>query len=360
MISRLLLISLLISLCCLGRAQTFPIQGNIMLSPPYSPYLTDLTAPGAQRLMLTVRVNDPTLSDYTCKLRLTIEGVGITLRTKANFFPQAITLQGGGIPQTFYGDDLLEYFNPANLDFAGITRSAFYKTKRLPEGVYRFTFEVVDYNRGTVVSSKITTTAWIILNDPPLLNLPRLNAKVSLIDPTNIPFTWTPRHSASPNAAFTTEYIFRLVELPPGDYSNTGVAQAAANQAMLSQVPLLESVLTQSQLVYGLSEPALIPGRFYAWQVEAGDTEGRDLFKNNGKSEVFVFQYGDALGTPLNLQSQGSTTSAISIRWELPSHGDMPEQYRISYQYKDKWYELVTNNRWFTLADLQPNTHYPI
>jgi hypothetical protein len=362
--SKLLIVVFLLS-CAQASAQVFPVQGSVTLTPPYSPYLTNLTAPGSQRLMLNLRVNDPSLNDYTCKLRITIDGVGITLRTRPSFVPQPITLPGGGIPQVLYGEDIADYFNPVNLDFAGISRRDFEKTNRLPEGVYRFSIEVLDNNRGTVVSNKFFATAWVILNDPPLLNLPRHATKVSILDPTNIAFTWTPRHTASVNAAFSTEYVFKLVELQassPELQASSSQLLTVANQALLSQPPLFELVTDQSSLVYSPGEPALIPGRLYAWQVQAKDIEGSDLFKNSGKSEAFIFQFGDALGVPQNLGSDDRNANVIMLHWDAPIQGDMPEYYRIQYrpEFSDKWYDVRSrpNQRWHNVTDLKPDTKY--
>jgi len=303
------LFTLLVCFFCLhGNAQTYPVQVNAQIAPPYSPYLSDYTQAGTQRLVAHVLLRDPTLSEYRCKLRLTIEGVGITIRTKAAYMPQPLTLPGGGVPLQLTGEDLLDYFNPNNLDFAGISRGQYEKGAKLPEGVYRFTIEVLDYNRGTLVSNKGTAIAWIILNDPPLLNLPRNQSKATLFNPTNIAFTWTPRHTGSPNAAFTTAYVFRLVEVWP--------ATRNPYDAFLSQPPLYEVTTNLTQLVYGPAEPALIPGRKYAWQVQAKDEEGRDLFKNDGKSEVFVFQFGDALGMPEALSLQTANPTSLGVRWQ--------------------------------------------
>ena len=351
-----ILVVILLQLTLSVNAQVYPVQGNVVLNPPYSPYLADLTALGSQRFWLSLRLQDPTVSTYNCKLRLTIAGVGVTLKTKTTFLPPPITLEGGGIPQLFYGDDLAAYFNPTNLDFAGITRSQYERTQRLPEGIYRFTIEVLDYNRGTLVSNKIGTTAWIVLNQPPLLNLPQHDRKIPIIEPTNIPFTWTPRHTGSPNAAFTTNYIFKLIELAPNATSQS------ANAAFLSQPVLFETTLTQNQFVYGPAEPSLLAGRKYAWQVQATDTEGRDLFRNNGKSEVFVFQYGDALGVPRNVLQQGGNATTLSIAWALPSQGEMPTQYRIRYKPytspANNWFESVTTGRYYTIGGLNPSSNY--
>lgn len=337
------------------KAQVFPIQVTTQLTPPFTPYLTDYTAPGSERLMVQLRANDLSIADYLCKFRLTIEGVGITIRTKQNFVPRPTTFYGGGSPQILYGDELLEYFNPANLDFSGLSRAEFTKTGKLPAGVYRFTLEVLDYNRGAVVSNKGTTLAWIILNDPPLLNLPRKDSRIVIPDPANIVFTWTPRHTGSPNAAFSTAYTFRLVEIWP--------LTRNPYDAFLSQPPLHEVTTTQTQILYGPAEPALLPGRKYAWQVQAHDVDGRDLFKNDGRSEVFVFQYGDALGVPENVRNETTNPLSLGVRWESAQQGEVPRQYRIRYRApgsNEAWYEQVTQQRWATLTSLQGGSDYEV
>ena len=193
------------------------------------------------------------------------------------------------------------------------SRSVFTKTGKLPEGVYRFSVEVLSYNRDVPLSNRGSAMAWIILNDPPLLNVPRKDTKIKIIDPTNILFTWTPRHTGSPNSAFSTEYIFRMVEIWPDNRN--------ANDAFLSQPALLEETTSQTQFIYGLEHTSLIPGRKYAWSVQARDIEGKDLFKNHGKSEVFVFQFGDALNPPENItqnKSNNATVIACTDRWPGP------------------------------------------
>src|SRR5690606_25887234 len=141
-----------------------------------------------------------------------------------------------------------------------------------------------------VVSNPGFANAWIILNDPPLINLPFNNEKVIATDPQNVMFNWTPMHTASPNAAFSTEYEFTLVELYP--------AGRNPNDAIRAANPIFVTRTQSTSLNYSVMEPLLIPGRRYAFRVRAFDTNGRDLFKNNGYSEIFVFQFGDQCVAP--------------------------------------------------------------
>jgi len=347
---------LFVIVCALKvHAQSYPVQANVALAPPYSPFLADYTAVGSQRFTSTLYLHDSRIATYQVKLRLTIEGVGITIRTKANYIPlRPITLYGGE-SVTLFGEDVEEYFDPNNLDFVGITKNQYEKGAKLPEGVYRFTLEVLDYHRGSLVSNKGTAVAWVILNDPPILNSPKNNGKLTIIDPQNAVFNWTPRQTGSPNSAFAAEYIFRLVEVWP--------ANRNPYDAFLSQQPLYETTTSFTQVVYGPAEPALIPGRKYAWQVQAKDTEGRDLFKNQGKSEVYVFQFGDAMGVPQNFRREaGSNSSVLNLRWEPAPDGAIPERYRVRYRQKGDtrgvWYENATPQLWMSVPDLKRDTEY--
>ena len=334
--------------------QIFPIQVVSQLVPPYSPYLSAYTAPGAQNLMVQIHPNDVSLSNYPCKLRITIAGVGITLITKAASVTRPLMLQGG-VPQILYGEDLIDYFHPGALDFYGMSKREYETTGRLPEGVYRFSVEVLDYNRGTVVSNTGVAIAWIILNDPPILNFPSHLARVKIQGTTNILFTWTPRHSGSPNAAFTTEYTFRLVEIWPDNRN--------PNDALLTQLPLFEATTTQNQFLYGMTEPALIPGRKYAWQVQSKDVGGKDLFRNDGRSEVFVFQYGATLAVPDNFHLQWAKPTTLSMRWDPVVVEGEEVRYRLQYRARQRredqqWYETTTQFTEKTLYHLQSNTDY--
>ena len=349
----LLLIHLLFSVSSFG--QVFPVQVTPQITPPYSPYLSDYTAPGAQNFMVHIRANDVTLSGYRCKLRLTIEGVGISIRTKPGLITAPIILEGGGTSHVYYGSDLLSYFHPDALDFSGISKSQYVKTARLPEGVYRFSVEVLDYNRGTVVSNKGIAMAWIVVNDPPILNTPANFSKVEIQDPVNILFSWTPRHSSSPNAAFSTEYTFRMIELWPDDRD--------PYDAFLSQLPLYEATTTQNQLLYGMDQTALTPGRKYAWQVQARDLDGRDLFRNHGRSEVHVFQYGEALDVPKNLHMRWAKPTTLAIKWNAVSVPNQEVKYRLQWRPRrrsddQQWYETRTKFTDKTLYHLAPSTEY--
>jgi hypothetical protein len=134
--------------------------------------------------------------------------------------------------------------------------------------------------------------AWITLNYPPLLNQPVRNQVIPFRDPLNLFFQWTPRHQALSGV----EYIFTLKEI----YDR--------------QVPV-ESAFAYSPVVYSGSQyglslaytgmyPPLIEGVRYAWQIQAVVRDGfeeRNLFENNGYSEIFAFDIAQNTNQPIEV-----------------------------------------------------------
>jgi TANFOR domain-containing protein len=332
----------------ISHAQNYPVQANVQLLPPYTPYLGDYVIAGSEKISIQLLLKDISVNNYQVKLRLKIEGVGITIQTENHFSGSPITLQGGS-PILLSAFELAPYFNTRNLQFIGLSKSDLQRTGKLPEGLYKFTIEVFDFHRNKQVANPASAMAWIVLNDPPLINLPVNNFKVTNLMPQFIAFQWTPRHMGSPNSAFTTEYIFKLVEIWP--------IERNANDAILSQRPIYETTTNQTQLIYGPTEPLLIPGRNYAWQITARDTEKRDLFKNQGRSEVFMFRFGDACNAPKNIKIASQGASFLRASWSAdPVH----ERYNIRFreQGQHEWYGQSTISTQATLSSLNPGTTY--
>ncbi|XOV91126.1 MAG: hypothetical protein ACFHWX_13045 [Bacteroidota bacterium] len=329
-------------------SQQYPVQVTASLTPPYSVYLSDYTTVGSNSLQVIVNLLELDRPSLQIKFRVTIEGAGITLQTSPSFSPRPSVIQGG-IPEYFTGSDLAQYFNPDNLEFTGITRSKFKQLGRLPEGFYNITIEVLEYNRNVRVSNQSITNAWIVLNDPPLINTPFNGDKLVATDPQNIMFSWTPRHLASPNSAFSTEYEFRLIELYPGQ-TNPEVAIRSSNSVYTTTTSL-------TSLNYGILEPTLIPGKTYAFRIRAYDTSNRDLFKNQGYSETFVFQYGEACNAPEKVTSKTLDPQRARISWEAnPAHTNFIVDYR---EVGDKdWFNDQTNGSYQIVTGLKDRTTY--
>ncbi|MEM9389437.1 MAG: fibronectin type III domain-containing protein [Bacteroidota bacterium] len=352
---RALTISLLLFFCFInnGFAQTFPVQASTTIVPPYSTYLADYVAPGSERLALNIFLADVNRPELRTRLRLRIEGQGMLIETKPEYLPPPLILQGG-VPERLIATDLAGYFLPENLNFQGITRQQFERTGQLPEGLYQFCFEVLEYNRGVKVSNSACTMAWLILNDPPIINFPRQGEKLRPQDPQYITFQWTPRHTGSPNSAFSTEYEFSLVELWPETRN--------PNDAILTTPPIFETTTQSTTLIYGPAETPLVLGRSYAFRVRAKAMTGideLDLFKNQGYSEAIGFIYGDACTLPANIIAEAVNSGKFSVSWEPNvNHTNFGIRYRKANDPQAEWYEETTYIQDLSVSGLQAETVY--
>ncbi len=324
---------LLLIIAKLSYAQTYPVTASTQIIPPYSTYLADYVAPGTNRLALNIFLGDVNRPELRVKLKLSIIGQGIRIETKPGYLPPALILQGG-VPERLIASDLAEYFRPENLNFQGITRQQFQRTGQLPEGLYQFCFEVLEYNRSVKISNSACAIAWLILNDPPVVNIPRNGEKLRPQDPQYVTFQWTPRHTGSPNSAFATEYEFSMVEIWP-DSRNP-------NDAILTSPPIYQTTTQSTTLIYGPAETPLVPGRHYAFRVRAKSISGideLDLFKNQGYSQTYSFIYGDACTLPNNISAEVINSVKFKVKWQSNfNHTNFTVRYREANA-NSQWYQ---------------------
>ena len=318
-------------------------------------------------MALNVFLVDAGRPELNVRFRLRIEGQGIRIETKPEFLPPPTSLTGG-VPLQLISADLAPYFESRNLNFTGISQRQYEQRGALPEGLYQFCFEVLEYNRGVKISNTSCAAAWLILNDPPIVNLPRDGEKVRIQEPQQVIFQWTPRHTGSPNSAFSTEYDFKMVEIWPPTRN--------PNDAILTSPPVFETTTNATTLIYGPAETPLEPGRRYAIQLKARSVTGVEelnLFKNNGLSQVYTFQYGDACNVPTNIVGEAPGPSRIALSWAgatnqtgykvryrpaSPSPAERGAGLPAGQAGGEVWY---TDNIFLTdheIKSLQPNTRY--
>lgn len=334
------------------NGQTFPVVSTTQIIPPYSVYLSDYASPSSDKLMANLYLQDQNQSGIQVKLRITITGDnGIELRTKDEFMPPPITLMGG-VQEQISGMDLQAYLEPANLVITGMDPTQFAVSRKLPEGIYQFTIEAVEYRRLKTVSNPGTAVAWLILNDPPIWNLPQHNSLLTATNPQNIFFSWLPLHKGSPNSAFTTEYEFALYDIIPQDRN--------PDDAVNTGIPIYQSNTMANSLVYGPADPPLEIGRKYACRVKAYDTEGRDMFKNDGYSTVLVFTYGQECLTPVGISHEVTGPFSATVSWApLPGNTEFILEYREKTENgTSAWYADNTYNNSSEINQLKPVTNY--
>ncbi len=347
----LLFFLLFLGLTNLAVAQTYPVAASIQLIPPYSVYLSDYSSTNADNLRLMLLFNDQFKDNIDIKLRFKIEGSGVKIQTDPNYQPPPYTLNKS-IPEQLSGYDFSGYFNANNLLFSGsLTKDQYRRRAALPDGYYRFCVQAFDYRTNAPLSDEVCASAWFVYNDPPRMNQPSCGLTMKILDPQFIMFSWLPMHSGSPNAAFTTEYTFQLVQIMPKGRN--------PNDAMLSGITIYETTTTAPQIIYGPAEPALMAGEQYAWRVQAKEALGRDLFKNNGFSEVCWFTYGNSCDPPENIFSSVEGAQRATINWDAaPATNQYSVEFREFKSVNKNWYGVTTINTRQTLTNLRPNTTY--
>src|SRR6218665_900785 len=290
-------------------AQTYPVQGSAFLIPPYSLRLSDYASSASERLAMNVLLTDVTRAELRVRFRLHLEGPSISVDSKPEYVGTPVTLQGG-IPLRLTNLDLSGYFSLQNINFTGISEREFLEKGTLAEGLYRFCFDVLEYNRGVKIAHSVCAQAFLVLNAPPLINLPRAGEIVRAKEPQNVIMQWTPRHTGSPNSAFQTQYEIKVVEVWPPDRN--------PNDAVLTQPPAFETTVAGTSFVYGPEATRLERGRTYAFRVRAmpsGESEALDLFANGGCSETVSFVYGQTCNPPDVVTGKATGPHTIALEW---------------------------------------------
>ncbi|NVO10121.1 MAG: fibronectin type III domain-containing protein [Bacteroidales bacterium] len=305
-----------------SHAQTFPVQANIHIAPPYSVYLSQYTSPEQEKVMVNILLRDPVITSLDVKFRFTIEGGGIKLTTNPAWNQQPYNLVGGLV--TILPQELIaEHLKPQNLLIEGVNPQEFFRSGKLPEGFYEFKVEVIEYRRGITISNVGRAGIWLTLNEAPRIVFPLGGQKVKATNPQMLNFTWIPGGASSPLSILNTMYEFTLVELPDKSIDPTVAITTASNASKFVKT------LDQTSLFYGSGEMPLTPGKTYAYRVKAYNTQGYELFKNGGYSEVRTFTFGDACNAPVSFSLQNPKQSSFDINvYTDPSNTAWKSRFR--------------------------------
>jgi hypothetical protein len=217
--------------------------------------------------------------------------------------------------------------------------------------VYTICFQVYDLVTRKWLSQNSCATMYLMLNDPPQLNLPANNEQIASTTFPNINFSWTPRHLNATNVSYT----FEIKEI-----LNPTLDPAFAFET--SNLLYKEEDLRTTNLLYDLSKPTLIPGKKYAWRVKAISTNGlaeNNVFKNNGYSQINYFTYASTCEAPRYLLSEQQGSNRVKIMWD-----GINTQQRYHIQYKKantpnaEWFDTYTVNTQTLLTNLEPGYTY--
>jgi len=118
---------------------------DLSLTTTYSnlPFLEAQKVRQDNQIFATLILNDFSFKNYNVRLRLSIEGNGVSISSNNLLNYKSFSLIPG-IPKVLSSFELGDYFNPANLNFNGIDKNAFLENGTLPKGNYKLCFTVID------------------------------------------------------------------------------------------------------------------------------------------------------------------------------------------------------------------------
>lgn len=327
------------------QSQTFPVHAQLVALPPYSLYLSDYSMGNNLQLHLIQR--DMNTTEQEIYFNIELEGAGIRLKTLPSFRPSSYADIVPGSMLSLGNADLTEYLNINTLSFEGLSRESFFaNAQQLPEGLYKLKVKAFFRFSGAQASSEAITLMALDKGKPPMINLPSHNGKVTENPTQTFQIQWINRNVAT-GWASQPAYRVQMWEMTdPAQDPNVVVNSAYP--------PILDDYSNTTNMLYGPSHTALVPGMSYALRVQIVDPEGRDVYSQGGYSQVIRFTYGEACSPPLGLVAVLGKRG-IDYTWSnAPGQG-----YRVQYGRIDTaWAETELLINRFSLDSPYPKAQY--
>ncbi len=346
--------ALWLGLCALPMAAEaqgtrYPVTAAMQSLPPFSPNFSNWADPVNNKLGVILLLNDREEPGYQVRLRFTISGQGITIRSRDNWPARPIPLNYG-MPVQLSSADLQEYFRLENLDFIGYSQQAYLNSGGLPEGVYSICVEAIDYKRSNeeAASAKACTFIQAQLLDPPVVLAPVGNQ--TPVSPQSLFVQWQARHTAT----FLTTYRVEIYDMNPAN-------NFTPEQIYTFQQPVVETELTGiTTTIIDASFPQLESGRQYLLRVQARAPMNAGVFKNAGYSEPVFFRYGLECLPPSGVGVNVQSYDRARVSWNL-----QPGASRYVVRYREKnpsanWYEGVSTANFLDIHYLVSGTTYEV
>ncbi|KAA6344576.1 hypothetical protein EZS27_007810 [termite gut metagenome] len=324
-------------------AQTYPVQCNVYILPPYGKYLTDYYATTKEKLVVSLLNRDQQKPVLEVCLHMTITASnGLKIQSKEEINYPAVTLDAG-IPVRLTQDDLAPYFQYFN-------SQGYLDQGKLPDGLVDFTFQAIEKYTNKALSAPATGRVWLSSQKPPLLRFLSNNEIITFRDPMNLKFQWEPQHKNLSQV----EYEFELRELP-----NFG---SAPQSSFLYAPVIYRERQLYTYLNYNVMMPPLDPDKLYGWRVRAVAKDGVDeinLFENNGYSEIRWFMTIGSCDPPTGL-SASVEGRRVDIQWfPDPNNNEFVVQYRPKHGTGlEDWVSVNTYDSRTSLYDVQRGMVY--
>ena len=334
-------------------AQQYPVRLVPVVFPPYNVRLSDYALNSEPKLQLQVLMTDLLEPPHKTGIKFSLESGGRVIAVSTPFINglDPFMLQPGN-NISLSNLDLKPLFKLENL--SGISPANY--AKALPDGLYQYCFQAYDFYTKNNLSQKSCASVYQVLYEPPFLNLPQKGEKVTKkAEFQGVVFNWSPRQVA-PN----TKYIFTLKEI--WDKQRNPVSAFLAARVLWKEESFAPS------LYYGVDKTQLIPGRRYAWQVQAvsgtpqynhSPIQEGGVYKNNGLSEIFFFDYVENCPVPAFLMAKTTARGRAEIQWML--QGASSKLFRVEYRKKGSsspWLSETSYQTSAILSGLENNTEY--
>ena len=334
-------------------AQQYPVRLVPVVFPPYNVRLSDYALNSEPKLQLQVLMTDLLEPPHKTGIKFSLESGGRVIAV-SNPFVNGLEpfMLHPGSPISLSNLDLKPLFKLENL--SGISPANY--AKALPDGLYQYCFQAYDFYTKNNLSQKSCASVYQVLYEPPFLNLPQKGEKVTKkAEFQGVVFNWSPRQIA-PN----TKYIFTLKEI--WDKQRDPVSAFLAARVLWKEESFAPS------LYYGVDKTQLIPGKRYAWQVQAvsgtpqynhSPIQEGGVYKNNGLSEIFFFDYVENCPVPAFLMAKTTARGRAEIQWTL--QGASSKQFRVEYRKKGSsspWLSETSYQTSAILSGLENNTEY--
>ena len=334
-------------------AQQYPVRLVPVVFPPYNVRLSDYALNSEPKLQLQVLMTDLLEPPHKTGIKFSLESGGRVIAISTPFVNglDPFLLQPGN-NMSLSNLDLKPLFKLENL--SGISPSNY--ARALPDGLYQYCFQAYDFYTKNNLSQKSCASVYQVLYEPPFLNLPQKGEKVTKkAEFQGVVFNWSPRQTA-PN----TKYIFTLKEIWD--------KQRDPEFAFLAARVLWKEETFAPSLYYGVDKTQLIPGKRYAWQVQAvlGTPQYNHIpmqeggvYKNNGLSEIFFFDYVENCPIPAFLMAKTAARGKAEIQWML--QGAFSKLFRVEYRKKGSsspWLSETSYQNSAILSGLENNTEY--
>jgi hypothetical protein len=266
-----------------------PIVIQSVLTPPYPVYYSDIEK--MPELVTIIVQNTDMNNSYTLRFKIKMDGRnGVTLLLNQDVIPANPVTLGPGEVKTLNGDDLSYIYHGIginDLTIIGIDPNKALQSQRIPDGSYSFCVQAFDNTTIKPLSGDEPTGCsnkmFITTLEPPVIQLPANESEIQASNPQQIIFRWTPVQSSTSAML----YDIRIAEVPEG--ISPYEAMRTDNLLFFEETDYPATIFS-----YGPSFPTLMGGKTYALQIRAHGANDDANIRNDGKSEIVIFNYRHA------------------------------------------------------------------